>query len=453
MVMFGLNTTEIQNGYDNASMNPYVPERDSTPSWYEGAGTAAGLGFKKSAAELYLAAISTPGESEQDTPVMEGLKQDAITEIASLSPDPKTTGWLGQALHGLTTIVPQATLGFLMGGPVGAAGVTGVTQGFSHKQQLIREGVDPLTAGVASIPTALSNEAGVLMPGAVGGGLLTRTTSGAAINALMGMTERGATGKILEANGYQEMADQYRVLDKMGIFTDMLLGGVFGTMHEGRVEKLPSEVDAALATNNIHHLEIDSAPGIPADIATRNAHIEAMDTALAQAARGENIHVDLPEANFLAKEPRPEAREMAEAFDEHAQDIMTPEQAREVFTPKPIENPYADISAKVERMDPEMQSARLESLNRKMEAAIITPKEMYEREALSAVNAPKVKAEDPLATASKQIAMAKPEMKVMTEDGPVTAMEAVVRAEKEKAQVEKEASVFDAAINCFLRFQ
>lgn len=579
MVMFGLNTAEIQNGYDNAAATPYIPERDSAPSWYEGAGTALETGFYQGGVEAGMLFA----DKSQEPAIQQMLDE--------LKPKPETTGWLGNVLQGVGSVIPPAAAGTLAawGNPLGGALAVGEIKGYAKMQELQSQGVDEATAATVGTIEGITQGAGVILPASTAGRLATRAATGAGINAGLGMTQRGATGSILEANGYKDMADQYRVLDGMALLTDTILGAGFGVAH------LPSEVDAGLAANSIHHLEIDSAPGIPADIATRNAHIEAMDTALSQAARGEPIHVDLPEANFLAKEPRPEAREMAEAFDEHAQDIMTPEQAREVFTPKPIENPYADISAKVERMDPEMQSARLESLNRKMEAAIITPKEMFEREALSAkvasptssrlkliqndadgqlfyvlddkgrdvgaistkeknghtsiiragagdesvrgkgyfakayreladrelasgkelhsdqeVSASAAKlykslerkgyivSKDPMATvdaggnllsnnrnpvfkvtarpntkgipkpqitekspktaedsviaSSKQIAMAKPEMKVMTEDGPVTAMEAVAKAEADKTQVEKEASVFDAAINCFLRF-
>lgn len=74
-----------------------------------------------------------------------------------------------------------------------------------------------------------------------------------------------------------------------------------------------------------------------------------------------------------------------EEQNQKAQDVFTPKDAETASTPKAPEGMYGDIEAKVAGMSPEMQAARLGSLNKKMEAAIITPKEMAEREALSAI--------------------------------------------------------------------
>lgn len=73
-----------------------------------------------------------------------------------------------------------------------------------------------------------------------------------------------------------------------------------------------------------------------------------------------------------------------EEQNQKAQDVATPKDAESALTPKASEGIYSDVEAKVAGMSPEIKTARLESLNKKMEAAIITPKEMVEREALSA---------------------------------------------------------------------
>ncbi len=69
-------------------------------------------------------------------------------------------------------------------------------------------------------------------------------------------------------------------------------------------------------------------------------------------------------------------------WKEKPQDVFTKESAE--VKPKPVEPLYTGISEKVAGMNPEERALRLDSLNKKMEAAIITPKEMAEREALSA---------------------------------------------------------------------
>jgi hypothetical protein len=65
------------------------------------------------------------------------------------------------------------------------------------------------------------------------------------------------------------------------------------------------------------------------------------------------------------------------------QDVLTPESERDLDQPKTKENIYTGVDEKIESMTPEERALRLDSLNKKMEAGIITPKELGEREALS----------------------------------------------------------------------
>lgn len=66
------------------------------------------------------------------------------------------------------------------------------------------------------------------------------------------------------------------------------------------------------------------------------------------------------------------------------QDVLTPESEKALEQPKPKENIYAGVEDKIQSMTQDERDLRLESLNKKMEAGIITPKELGEREALSA---------------------------------------------------------------------
>lgn len=62
-----------------------------------------------------------------------------------------------------------------------------------------------------------------------------------------------------------------------------------------------------------------------------------------------------------------------------SQDVFTPESAARTTA---TQSKYADIDSKVSSMRAEFKSTRLKSLDKKMKAGIITPKEMYERELL-----------------------------------------------------------------------
>lgn len=67
------------------------------------------------------------------------------------------------------------------------------------------------------------------------------------------------------------------------------------------------------------------------------------------------------------------------------QDVLTPESEQALQEPKPADNMYAGMQDKIESMTPEERDLRLDSFNKKMEAGIITAKEMGEREGISAM--------------------------------------------------------------------
>jgi len=66
---------------------------------------------------------------------------------------------------------------------------------------------------------------------------------------------------------------------------------------------LPSDVDAALTANSHIHTDLDTAPGVPADNASLNAHIEALQTALDQSLNDKPVNVEpiLKDASFIDK--------------------------------------------------------------------------------------------------------------------------------------------------------
>lgn len=71
------------------------------------------------------------------------------------------------------------------------------------------------------------------------------------------------------------------------------------------------------------------------------------------------------------------------------QDVFSKEDAANIENPKPSkEGLYGDVQRKVDSMDEKQQDLRLKMLDKKMDAAIITPKEMLEREALNAIKEP-----------------------------------------------------------------
>lgn len=314
--MFGLNRDEIDAATERAAQSPFDPARDVSPGFFQGSLNAVGNIPESSAAGLLLAGNviggKLYGQDEEDAQ----FRSDLVEVQNSLRPDPSTTGMLGNIIYGVGKILPQAAVGSV-GGPAGAAGVVGLTQGIEEAERLKAEGVDPGTASKAGAIEGVTQGVGVVIPASMGARLATRLASGSALNVGLGGISRGATGKILEANGYKEMADQYRILDGTAILTDAILGGVFGAVgghseakipkHDPINDNHPGDLDVGLAGNSVRQFELDSAPGIPTDLATRNAHTKAMDIGISQMLAGREVDIGdtLENTTFLTRQPDP----------------------------------------------------------------------------------------------------------------------------------------------------
>lgn len=378
--MYGLDPAEESAIAEKARSRPFDATVDAATGAFAGAGTATAKGlwgafesantlFNDALApivEPFLRPIDAAFGTESATWFDREITQASHEALRRTRPDPAVTGAVGQVLYGVTSMLPQAAAGFMAGGPAGAAALVGAAQGNAARLNAIDEGVDPATAvGVGAIE-GVADAAGVLLPGGIGGTVIKKVASGIGMNVAAGGAQRGATGAFLRANGYEAQAEQYRVLDGMALATDAILGGAFGAMHgmgEGaarpeamRREPTPSEVDAALAAHDIHNLELDSAPGIPVDLATRNAHADAMELAMAQVLRGDPVDVSpaLKAGAFIERAPDGEfAAEVKSAINEAGYDSLTrnpfpdeqqaklkiPAERRRIYTPVPMEPP------------------------------------------------------------------------------------------------------------------
>ncbi len=316
MPLFGMaSSTEVKNQEDIAASIPYDAARDSTPGFLDESPQSFGRGFKGAA--LNLIGLGATGLHKSGMIGDESIKtfDEAFVDVKKqLAPDPQVTGYLGQILQPVTTMLAEAVPAIIAGGPIAGAALVGASEGLSETKSLKAEGVDESTAQKVGVVTGLTAGGSILLPAAIPGKIITRIASGAGINITVGGAQRGITGEILRKNGYKEMADQYKVLDSISILTDSILGGVFGGLAKSP-RTLPSHIDTGLTANNIHQLEIESAPGIPADIQTRNSHVAAMETAADQIYRNEPVQVAdkfyIPE--FLAKEKNPEITEGMES--------------------------------------------------------------------------------------------------------------------------------------------
>ncbi|HGW6097952.1 TPA: hypothetical protein ACNU0D_000315 [Citrobacter freundii] len=344
MSYFGLNAVNQNQQLDEAASNPAGFNTDV--GFFDNSGTAAVSG-------LYSGLVAKPDQllwagmdkivspiaklvnentSINDTSAEYIAEQRKLAEqqVKRLTPDAATTGTAGQVLHGLFDMGGQAVVGTLLSGPAGGAAAVTALQGFSEFERLTAQGVDFRTAQEAGLVQGVTAGAGTLIPMSLGlraggalaesvGAQLVRTGESAVrnvaatavraapdiayaagTNIAFGMAQRGLTAKTLRDGGYNEMAAQYDVFDRQSIAIDAVLGVAFGGV--GRFlnargesaatpEFSPAEVDAALAANASHHAEIDVAPGVPVNVLSRDAHIQALQKAMNDVSQGRAVDV------------------------------------------------------------------------------------------------------------------------------------------------------------------
>lgn len=243
--------------------------------------------------------------------------------IADIRPDPKTTGMASQIIFGATDML--ATIAASGGNPLLAGGVYGGSQVNVNEA----EGLDPSTARAKALIEGITTGLAVKLPASLTGSLAMRAASGAGLNVAIGVPQRGLISSLLRERGYDEMAQQYEPLDASAIATEAILGAVFGAGFGGRGEPTyipPSVVDAALVARQQIHAEIDSAPGIPIDTASRQAHIAALNEATRGLLTGEDFDVEpiLREAGFIPK-PEEGAPDVRGIIEQALRDEGTPE--------------------------------------------------------------------------------------------------------------------------------
>ena len=340
MSFLDLDPTASANLMDQARLSPLDPET-LKPGWFAGTWKAPFTGLASSVTDVTLLAGDAaptalrPAARAVDT--LFGTKsEESVNRIPELglalsqytAPDPRTTGVVGQAVHGLFNIAPQ-----LVGGPE----LPAVLQGYKAFRFGMADGLDPGTAlGVGGI-NAISTWVGLKIPLTVAPsmGVGGTVATGAVGNLGTGMATRGATGALLEARGYPEMANQYQVMDKSAIAVDLLLGGGFGAVahygpkafeayqtkaRERQVTAMLSDIDTALGLNNALHAELDTAPGIPTDPAARAAHQEALSKAITDLLEGRPVEVgpEVAAAEFTENPTATAARQaILGAVEEH----------------------------------------------------------------------------------------------------------------------------------------
>lgn len=199
--------------------------------------------------------------------------------LKDTTPDGQTTGMGGQILHSLFDIGGSA----LTMGPV----ATGVLEGYALSREAEERGVDRATAQAHGLAQAAAVTAGTALPLSLGVRRAPDLLYAAAAAAVPNAAGRGVSHEVLARAGYKEMAKQYQMLDAQAIAADVVLGVFFGGVSrlargaeknaQQRIEAKarPTDVGAALSAKAAHHLELDTAPGVPRTVEARQAHVEA----------------------------------------------------------------------------------------------------------------------------------------------------------------------------------
>lgn len=512
MSAYALDPNTSADIMDHARMNPMQP-MDLSPAWYAGAWKTpvTGLASAVNDAALLLGDAATPvlrssigqpidkmfGTHVDEWLVSEQQKQH--DNIKNWAPDPRTTGVLGNAVHGLFNIIPEV----MLGGPE-TAGILQGYKGFKGGQQ---DGLDTNTAFGKGVIDGVTAWAGVKIPLTLApklGAAANVAASGAA-NVGFGMASRGVTSEYLRQNGYADMADQYKILDQSAMVVDLIIGGGFGALvHYGPTGRAlrnevmadrvrPSDVDAALTLNEQLHIELDTAPGIPVDVASRAAHVESMNGALESLRLGEPVHVDaaVTRGEFIENPTAAETRvQVRDAVADH----MGPEwkvfeaelRARGLplddidqspvvrFEPQPRAPEAAtDAAPKPEgKREPELQTEQQNKSYNEMnhlerakarEQKLAAQLETANRNAANRAAARNA-AEDGGPTAPHQVAthadhvdvapiMAEhTDMEIPAPDGkPLPAADVLAQSDAEIASAKQDSEGFDAAITCLLR--
>lgn len=311
------------------------------PGLFEGTGTAAAVGLGR----VYAVANQLAGQVEYQAGALVTRPIDALFDTdatgwldqqfregpaaltASMTPDPYTTGAVGQVLYSLVGIGVPAAVGGFYGGPLGAMAGAGTFTMTGTSTDLLAQGLDPTTAYGAGAVEGAFAAAGVGLPAAIGGrAALSTLLYGPGINLAQDIASRQTTAAWLGERGYTELAGHYAELDGASIAADIVLGAAFGWAGARSVPRgteavrpvLTGDKDAALTAQDARHVEIDTAPGIPADLAALQGHAANLGAATEALLAGRPVEARPLEGAFAPKPVDPAFSDgaLAQAFRE-----------------------------------------------------------------------------------------------------------------------------------------
>lgn len=267
----------------------------------------------------------------------------AATKVAAewgaTGQDPRKTGVVGRTVAGTAEGLTIATAGAAAGGPWGAAALLGSTEGYSSYNEARAAGLDHEAAKQQALLTGGFSAASAFIPMKFGSTLAQSVAGGAASNVGLGMLQRGLTSKVLEENGYSDMAKQYRVFDGEAMLADSILGAAFGGMGHAMGSQAPKkvtadQVDAAAAVAAEEHFN-RSGMGIPTDPQVATMHADTMQAAMRALAEGDEPNIPRETAQKLADNVLPDPiHEVAPMLHEAAKEDLPGYEAAAADVPR-----------------------------------------------------------------------------------------------------------------------
>lgn len=309
---------------DNARANPL--DLSQSAGFFSGMATGAATGVGRLLADtqrttgLALGAVAgsfdmlTGDALKAQDKVFEHIVTPADKLSRHLAPKPEEIGMAGQLLHGLVKIGGEAVA-------FGAPGVL-VNETVGGTLDALDKGVDLQTAGKVGGVQGAAMTAGVIAPMTLGAsGLGMNVLYGAGINLAQGIFQRGATSEIYANAGRPDLAAQFKALDGEAMVVDAILGAAFaggGRYLQLRGEKAksdavaeykakisemlrPEHIDAALTKNEQLKME-RSGMGLPADLASRDAHVTNLAGAIDDLIEGRPVTVRQPDLTMIPDE-------------------------------------------------------------------------------------------------------------------------------------------------------
>lgn len=270
--------------------------------------------------------FSKPGTTEAQDKYFKEHEDVFGKAVDYWTPKPNEVGTAGQVVGQLLGTLPM-----VVASPALAVGATQV----STAEDLVKKGIDTTKAQQVGAVQAAGLGLGIWVP-ILGKTLAQRVLlGGAGFNAFQGIATRGASGEILEGT---PAAQDFKAFDPTGLTLDLLLGAAFGglahavpsmraegdiwhkRMAEWGAKLKPSEIDALVTLRQAQHINADSMPGKPVDMASADAHVQRIRQAIDDLANDRPVNVEqMPAPKFEADPARQaETSETVKALQDEA---------------------------------------------------------------------------------------------------------------------------------------